>query len=45
MIPTTKHEQRIKNDKRGAPRYAQRRQIDQKLRDMQLKKELQEVWS
>lgn len=45
MIPATKHEQRIKNDKRGAARYAKRRNIDQKLRDMQLNRELSEVWS
>lgn len=45
VIPITKHEQRIKNDKRGASRYAKRRNIDQKLRDMQLKKELSEVWT
>lgn len=44
MTPVTKNERRIQNDQRGAFRYASRRLIDQKLRDMQLKKELKEVW-
>ncbi|WP_445157628.1 hypothetical protein [Halomonas sp. E14] len=44
MTPATKHERRIQNDQRGASRYACRRLIDQKLRDMQLKRELREVW-
>lgn len=45
MLPETKLEQQVKNDKRRAPRYAKRRAIDQKLRDMQLEKQLQEVWA
>ncbi len=44
MSPITKHERRTQNDQRGAIRYACRRLIDQKLRDMQLKRELKEVW-
>jgi len=44
MSPITKNEKRIQNDQRGAARYANRRRIDQMLRDMQLKRELKEVW-
>lgn len=44
MTPVTKNERRILNDQRGAVRYACRRLIDQKLRDMQLKRQLKEVW-
>ena len=44
MQPITKHERRVQNDQRGADRYARRRHIDQKLRDMQLARQLREAW-
>ncbi|MBR9770011.1 hypothetical protein KUV74_01695 [Halomonas sp. DP1Y21-3] len=44
MQPITKNERRIQNDQRGADRYARRRHIDQKLRDMQLARQLREAW-
>ncbi|MBY6208731.1 MULTISPECIES: hypothetical protein [Halomonas] len=44
MQPITKHERRVQNDQRGADRYACRRHIDQKLRDMQLARQLREAW-
>ncbi len=44
MTPITKNERRDQNDQRGADRYACRRHIDQKLRDMRLQRELREVW-
>lgn len=44
MTPITKHESRDRNDRRAASIYQHRPRIDQKLRDMQLRRELREVW-
>jgi len=44
MNPITKHESRDRNDRRAASIYQSRTRIDQKLRDLRLRRELREVW-
>ncbi len=44
MTPITKNERRNQNDQRATSIYRRRRDIDQKLRDMRLQRELREVW-
>jgi hypothetical protein len=44
IVPITKHEQRIRNDLRATIRYKRRTDIDHRLEDLRMERQLNEVW-